>query len=240
MLSGITAVPFRLIFGISHSCFTSYLTWNGWNCIISWVSKSSQPLVHFFFLPIITIQQPGRPVWGRWFLWLFFFFKKGWGISCWKNLIWPKVKLRSDSTIPFHSFLRVFSSFLPLSVGNSLEKLSGVERVNCTRKQKLLLEFTLLGIFSKKKCLCAEREEMGLRLSKAGRLLTKLAFELPDTFFWKCCQEVLLTVLETLQDESAHFQLQLCTSSFWIPVLKIKTPFFKISQFNIVLNKWNT
>lgn len=36
------------------------------------------------------------------------------------------------------------------------------------------------------------------------RLLTKLAFELSDTFFWKCCQEVLLAVLETLQDESAH------------------------------------
>lgn len=70
-----------------------------------------------------------------------------------------------------------------------------------------MLEFTLLllEIFSKKSVLCAEREEMGLRLSKAGTLLTKLAFELPDTSFWKCCQEVLLAVVETLQDESAHF-----------------------------------
>lgn len=55
---------------------------------------------------------------------------------------------------------------------------------------------------------------MGLRLSKAGMLLTKLAFELPDTSFWKCCQEVLLAVVETLQDESAHFRLQFCTFSF--------------------------
>lgn len=93
--------------------------------------------------------------------------------------------------------------------GNSSVGLCGVERVNCTRKQNLVLEFTLLLLeISSIKSVCAQREETGLRL------LTKLSLELADTFLWECCQEVLLAVLQAVQHESAHFQLQFCVFTF--------------------------
>lgn len=59
----------------------------------------------------------------------------------------------------------------------------GLKELTAQENKTWCLSLHFCSWKSLKKCLCAEREEMGLRLSKAGRLLTKLAFELPNTFF---------------------------------------------------------